>query len=69
MNNKKFKTNINCSACVIRVSKALNETVGEDNWHVDTAVPQKILTVNAEGLSTEEIESAVKSAGFKIEEV
>lgn len=68
MNNKKFKTNINCSACVMKVTKALNETVGEDNWHVDTSAPQKTLTVNAEDVDVSEIESAVKSAGFKIEE-
>lgn len=68
MKNKKFNTNINCSACVVKVSKALNEAVGEDNWHVDTSVPQKTLTVNAEDVDVSEIESAVKSVGFKIEE-
>ncbi len=69
MQTKKFNTNINCSSCVIRVTKTLNETVGEDNWHVDTTVPQKTLTVNSDEADAAEIEAAVKSAGFKIEQI
>ncbi len=68
MQTLKFKTNINCSGCVAKVTNALNQAAGEENWEVDTTVPEKILTVKAEDVSAEEIEQAVRSLGFKIEE-
>ncbi len=68
MQTLKFKTNINCSGCVAKVTHTLNQVVGEENWMVDTQVPEKMLTVKTGDLSPEEIEAAVKSVGFKIEE-
>ena len=62
----KFKTNINCGSCIKSVTLFLNEAVGEENWKVDTANPDKILTVE----TTEEVADvveAVTDAGFKIE--
>ena len=62
----KFKTNINCGSCIKSVTPFLNEAVGEENWKVDTANPDKILTVE----TTEEVADvveAVTDAGFKIE--
>lgn len=69
MENQAFKTNINCSGCVARVTSKLNETVGKDNWQVDTENPNKILTINNPEVPTEEVIQAVKSAGFKIEAI
>jgi copper chaperone len=68
MQTLRFKTNINCGGCVSKVTNTLNEIVGEENWTVDTTVPEKILTVKTEVLSSEEIEAAVKAVGFRIEE-
>ena len=62
----KFKTNINCGSCIKSVTLFLNEAVGEENWKVDTANSDKILTVE----TTEEVADvveAVTDAGFKIE--
>lgn len=62
----KFKTNINCGSCIKSVTPFLNEAVGEENWKVDTANSDKILTVE----TTEEVADvveAVTDAGFKIE--
>lgn len=67
MQTLKFKTNINCSGCIAKVSNTLNETVGKENWSVDTSVPEKTLTVNTKTLTGDEIETAIKSVGFKIE--
>ena len=38
------------------------------NWNVDTANPEKILTVQGEAVSVAEVVEKVKQAGFKIEE-
>jgi len=66
METLKFKTNINCGGCIAKVTPVLNATAGKGNWQVDTNIPEKILSVNAETPSDLIIEK-VRSAGFKIE--
>jgi copper chaperone len=60
----KFKTNINCSNCVRSVSGFLNEVPDVEHWEVDTAHPDKILTVK--GSDAETVKAAVEEAGFDI---
>lgn len=69
MENLKFRTNINCSGCVAKVTRQLNETVGEGNWNVDTNNPDKPLTVTNTDTNPEEISAVVKKLGFKAEVV
>lgn len=64
-----LKTNINCSGCVARVTPVLNETVGKENWNVDTQNPNKILTVNTDKLSEDVVINTIKKAGFKAEKL
>lgn len=68
MNTYKFKTNINCGGCVSGVTPFLNK-LENINWNVDTDNPDKILTVETETVSEEDIIKAVKKAGFEIEAV
>ncbi len=68
MNTYKFKTNINCGGCVSGVTPFLNK-LENINWSVDTDNPDKILTVETETVSEEDIIKAVKKAGFEIEAV
>ena len=67
MSTLQFRTNINCSGCVARVTPKLNETMGIKSWKVDTDNPEKILTVETETLGSENIVEVVKKAGFNIE--
>jgi len=60
----KFKTNINCGNCIRTVTPFLNELDNIDSWKVDTDNPDKILTAEGDDLTFEEVESAVKKAGF-----
>jgi len=60
-----IKTNINCGSCVAKVTPALNEAVGKDNWKVDTLNPKKILTVTTEDVDEQELIAAVERAGYK----
>lgn len=64
----KFKTNINCSGCVAGVTPFLNR-VENIRWEVDTNNPDKILTIETDTASEDEIMRVVKKAGFDIEEV
>ncbi|MDP3245055.1 MAG: heavy-metal-associated domain-containing protein [bacterium] len=65
--NFQFKTNINCSSCVATVTPFLNDAEGVCHWEVDTTNKEKILTVESEGISKQEVIEAVQKAGFKIE--
>ena len=69
METLKFKTNINCGGCIAKVTPSLNETIGENNWQVDTQNPNKILTVSGTEVNKSEVIRAVQKAGFKAEEV
>ena len=69
METLQFKTNINCSGCVAKVTPHLNKETDIKNWKVDTTNPQKVLTVETEGISAKEIIRVVNKAGFKIEEL
>ena len=69
INQKIYKTTINCGGCIRAVTPFLNETVGEGNWEVNTEVPDKILKVTSPNVDSEQIVAAVEKAGFKIEEI
>jgi copper chaperone len=70
MKTIKFKTNINCSGCVAKVTphlNALKDLAG--NWQVDIQNPGKVLFVQTDTVSTQQIKEAVQQAGFTIEQV
>ncbi|HEY0272144.1 MAG TPA: cation transporter [Chitinophaga sp.] len=64
MSTIQFKTNINCSGCVAKATPVLNQVAGAHNWQVDTANPEKILTVTAAAAPKAIIE-ALQTVGFK----
>lgn len=69
MNNKelKFKTNLNCAGCISKVQLNLDNAEGIVNWDVDTNNSDKILTVNSNGISADEVIKIIESKGFKAE--
>jgi copper chaperone CopZ len=67
MKDLRFYTNINCSNCVRAVTPTLDELAGAGNWHVDTTLPEKVLTVQADTVSPQRIMEAVQEAGFEIQ--
>ena len=67
MKTLQFKTNINCTGCIKAVTPALNQEAGAGNWQVDTANPDKVLTVSSDRLAAEQVIQAVEKAGFKIQ--
>ena len=66
MQTLKFKTNINCGGCINAVTPTLNERAGAGNWQVDTANPDKVLTVTSDKLTPADVVRAVEQAGFEI---
>ena len=68
METLKFKTTIKCAGCLAKVTPALNETVGEDNWEVNIQTPDKVLTIASdEEVNEEGVVKAVGKLGYKAE--
>jgi len=67
MKTLKFKTNVKCGGCIATVTPYLNEVKGIISWNVDTTDPLKIMTIETEGISAEEITSVMKTAGYQAE--
>ena len=63
-----FTSNIACNACVSKVKPFLDELDGITKWEVDVDNPHKILTVESEDLSADQIQEAVVKAGYRLEE-
>ena len=70
METLKFKTNINCGGCIATVTPVLNGLKDIQHWEVDTANPDKILTVNAgDNLTGAQIIDSLKQKGYRAEKV
>jgi copper chaperone len=70
METLKFKTNIKCGGCIATVTPALDTLEGVAKWEVDTANPDKILTVESDnGLNANEVISALKIKGYNAEKI
>ncbi|MCR9082170.1 MAG: hypothetical protein NXH89_07110 [Cyclobacteriaceae bacterium] len=64
MKTLKFKTNINCNNCLSKVSPKLDEETKIESWEVDLNSDDRILTVNSESITNEEVFKTVLKAGF-----
>lgn len=71
MENKelKFKTTLDCGGCVSKVKSDLDSATGIQEWNVDTANTDKILSVNSTGITQEEVIALLKNKGFKAEPI
>lgn len=65
----KFKTNINCGACVSKVTPVLDGNEQVEKWDVDTVNPDKILTVEGANIDEEELVHSLKKVGYKAEKI
>lgn len=69
METLKFKTSIKCNGCLEKVSPRLNETQGIERWEVDLKNPDKVLTVESNGASEEQVISTLDKIGFKAQAI
>lgn len=68
MSTLKFKTNAKCGGCVAAIGDKLNKLMKPENWSIDLANPERLLTVTSE-LPAATIIAAVTEAGFKAEQL
>ncbi|MGV8813512.1 MAG: heavy-metal-associated domain-containing protein [Gelidibacter sp.] len=69
MKTLNFKTNINCGGCISKVTPFLDKQQGIESWEVDTANPDKILTIKSDGVTEEEVKATLQKVGFKAEAI
>ncbi len=64
MKTQKFKTNINCGNCLAKVTPILNAESRIKSWEVDLKSEDRLLTVESEDMSAEDVFKTVIKAGF-----
>ena len=69
MKTLKFKTNINCTGCLSKVTPILDKEIAINTWTVDLKSDERVLTVDAPDLDALEIVKIVNSAGYKAEKI
>jgi copper chaperone len=69
MKTLKFKSTIKCTGCLANVTPYLNKAEGIEIWDVDLKNPEKVLTVQGQGLSEENVKKAVEKAGYSVEAI
>lgn len=57
-----FKTNLNCESCVAAVKPFLDDVPNRIDWEVETATPDKLLTVKGDKISPDSVTAAVAKA-------
>lgn len=65
----RFKSNINCAGCVSAVGKSLNQRLSNSDWKVDLGSSDKVLTVNSDSITEDEVTALINSSGFKISKI
>jgi copper chaperone CopZ len=60
----KFKTNIHCGGCIKAVTPHLNKEAGIKKWEVDTENPDKILSIETDQLTAEDVIRIIDKAGY-----
>ena len=66
METLQFKTNINCDACVAKVTPVLNADPAIKEWRVDITRPDKVLTVTGEHIAPGKLAAELKDVGYTI---
>ncbi|PHR47991.1 MAG: hypothetical protein COA32_05535 [Fluviicola sp.] len=69
MKTLKFKSNINCTGCLSKVTPILNQEKRIEKWDVDLKHDDRILTVETNHLSIDEVKQTVQKAGFKVSKI
>ncbi len=64
MKTQTFKTTINCGGCVRAVTPLLNNEPAIEAWQVDTANPDKLLTVTGD-VTAAQVTALLTEAGFE----
>lgn len=63
---QQFRTNLNCGRCVAKVKPQFDEDESITRWSVDRNHPDKVLTIEGENITPENIQRHLTVAGFRV---
>lgn len=63
---RQYKTNLRCSSCLETLKPFMDHEPGISRWEVDLDSPDKVLTVAGSSFTDEQMQSALKRAGYNI---
>ncbi|MFO0808490.1 MAG: heavy metal-associated domain-containing protein [Gemmataceae bacterium] len=66
MTTMRFKTTMRCNGCVEKATPYLDRVPGMVSWSVNTAIPDKVLTVTGDGVTAAGVSDAMAKAGFQL---
>ena len=69
MEKLKFKSSIKCTGCLKKVASHRSSAKGIVTWDVKLESPNRILAVEGEGITAEQISDIVSKAGYKVEQI
>ena len=61
----KFKTNLMCDGCKAKITPFLDKEEGIKNWKINLQDENKTLTIEEEGISSEEVIDLLKKIGYQ----
>ncbi|WPR77135.1 hypothetical protein [Algoriphagus sp. NG3] len=64
MKTQKFKTNIACGNCLAKVTPILDAEPKINSWSVDLQSEDRILSVESDDITSDEVFKTVLKAGF-----
>jgi len=62
----RLKTDLRCAACVASIKPLLDGDTGIERWSADTTTPDKILTVEGDGLTAARIDGLIARKGYRV---
>lgn len=68
MKDAKYRSTIQCSGCIAKVTPVLDELAGKGQWTVDLGNPSKTLTIQPD-VPAEKIREALAQVGYQAEPV
>lgn len=67
MQVRKFKTNLSCNHCINKITPSIKALDWVKHWEVDLKSSDRVLTIIADEIKTEEIVKALNEAGYNAE--
>lgn len=66
MKTLKLKTNLRCGACVESIRPLLDAAPGVAHWSADVTSPEKLLTVEGDGVSPGRVDELLRQKGYRV---
>lgn len=62
----KVKTNLRCGACVQSITPLLDAELGAARWSADVSTPDKVLTVEGDGVTAARVDELLRRKGYAV---